>query len=93
MLGDDPPVPRQHDPARDRYTEIRRPPGPGQIEHAVKFGVGDDASAAPGQLLGRPLEHLDIPAPPPQQQRGEQAGNRPAYDDCPLARRTYASPR
>ncbi len=61
----------------------------------MQLRVRDDAGAAAGQRGGDPLEHIHLPALPPQQQGREQPAHGPAGDNgahptLPLSGRSWA---
>ena len=55
--------------------------GAAVLQRFQQFGMGGDAGAAADQLDRRALEHVDVPADPAQERRGEQARHRAADDD------------
>ena len=64
----------------DLDSEIARA-GAAFFQRLQQFGMGGDAGPAADQLDGRAFEHVDVPADPSQERRGEQARHRAADDD------------
>ena len=58
-----------------------RVPAPLLFQRLQQFRMRGDAGAAADQLDRRAFEHVDVPADPAQERRGEQARHRAADDD------------
>ena len=76
----------EHAPARHRNAQrFRTHTNTGVCGHVEQLAVRNDAGASAGQLAAHTLEHVNVPAAAPEQQRGEQATHRAADDHGPFA--------
>jgi hypothetical protein len=79
-FADDAPFTVDGDSLGDLDAEIASA-GAALFQRFQQFGMGGDSGAAADELDGRALEHVDVPADPAQERRGEQARHRASDDD------------